>query len=374
MALEVVVEEAASSQRRGAQVRKIPMCMPDCVLILYRRTPSSWRLFRYLVKSLPVTNAARILVERQFISILRRTLEEAQKAGAAQPTKVGSDSSATEQEIKKSSKKRRRSGELVSKLSSHGETTLPVLLDAVFSALDVIVQNTKTSLATSEEQRTSAFSADYMKTVIRATSEEAATVLGLWLSLCHSTLPLLKGLGSVATWLSPFIDIWESHTSDENSHLQFSLHATRPLLNLLRSLKNREGPSDIQAWNGQLERLVARNIVMPAKAGPELLETITKASVLQNTGNAPLLLEIAIRSVQVTSSARRRRAQDEKFLQSMFTSLKESMSHISGESNNQISAMLRLAIDHKLGMLDLYFAVIYTCRDLETPFSSSRQS
>lgn len=324
---------------------------PDKVFLLIRsrKTPSSWRLLCYLLRNTPLPNAARILVERQFLSIIRRTLEEAQKSSNnAVAPRSNSESSIIEQETVKVSKKRRRSGELVTKPSTSESNGLLSLLDAIISAMNCVVQNTKPTSLTLDRERSSAFSMEYMKTVIRTTAEEASTILGLWLSLCHTALPQVGGLASVESWLAPFVEIWSSHTADDAPHLQFSLHATRPLLNLLRSSKDDKFPS---SWTEQLEILVARNIVIPAKADQTILEILTKASVLQNTGNAPLLFDIAIRAVQLTGSARRRKAPDEKFLQSVFGSLRGSMVNVKGDNGKQMRAMLQLAIDHKLGKL-----------------------
>ncbi|PVH78171.1 hypothetical protein DL98DRAFT_590499 [Cadophora sp. DSE1049] len=318
-----------------------------------RRTPQSWRLLCYLLRSIPLPNAARILVERQFLSIIRRSLEEAQKSASnTAQSRSNSESSTTEQETVKVSKKRRRSGELVTKSSTSESSGLSSLLDAIFSTLNCVVQNTKATSHTLDRERSSAFSAEYMKTVIRTTAEEAATILGSWLSLCHSALAQSRGFVSVESWLSPFIEVWNSHATEDTPHMQFSLHATRPLLNLRRSSKD---DKFLSSWAEQLEILVARNIVIPAKADVSLLDNLTKASVLQHTGNAPLLFDIAIRSVQPTGSARRRKAPDEKFLQAVFGSLKTSMSNVKVDNGKQMCAMLRLAIDHKL---DLDLAIL----------------
>ncbi|CZT47560.1 uncharacterized protein RSE6_08135 [Rhynchosporium secalis] len=326
-----------------------------------RKTPSSWRLLSHLLRNIPLPNAARILVERKLLSIIRQTLEEAQKSTSKDvQTRSTSESSATEQESVKTSKKRKRSGELVTKSNAAGSTALPNILDALFSVLNRIVQSTKATSSSLDQERSSAFSAEYMKTVVRTTAEEAATILGLWLSLCHAALPQVGGLASVEFWLDPLVEMWGSHSVDDTPHLHFSLHVTRSLLDLLRSSKVDNFPA---SWRRLLEILVARNILLPIRADQSLLEILTKASVLQNTDNAPLLFDIAIRAVQPTGSARRRKTPDEKFLQSVFKTLKSSMSALKGNHGGQIRAMLRLAIDHKL---DLDLAVL---REISSEFA-----
>ncbi|KAK2629876.1 hypothetical protein QTJ16_000696 [Diplocarpon rosae] len=316
-----------------------------------RSTASSWRLLSYLVRVIPITIAARILVERQFISIIRQTLEEAQKFGKyVTAMESASESSATEQETVKVSKKRRRTGELVTKPNGQEAGALPDLLNALYLALNTVVQYTKPLATPIEDERSTEFSAEYMKSVLRTSAEEAAAVLGLWLSLCHSALPLAKTPTSIGSWLSPFIEVWNLHTTGDNPHLQFSVHSTRPLLLLLGSLKGGLILANVPTWVGQLEKLVAQNIVLPSKADTGLLETLTQAFVLQNNENGPLLFEVAVRSVQPTRSARRRKAQDDKFLQNFFSSLKGSMFKAKGDYGRQMCAILKLAIDHKLGL------------------------
>ncbi|KAK6585951.1 hypothetical protein PZA11_001008 [Diplocarpon coronariae] len=329
-----------------------------------------WSL-RWLLKRLqaPADNVPRhvgyAFGKRQFISIIRQTLEEAQKVGNnVSAIKSASDSSAMGQETVKISKKRRRSGELVSKPDSQENEALPDLLNALYLALNTVVQFTKPVANLFEGEQVKEFSAEYMKTVLRTSAEKAAIILGLWLSLCHSALPFAKDLISTGSWLSPAIELWNLHTTGDNPYLHFSLHSTRPLLLLLASLKGELDLTNVPTWVGQLEKLMAQNIMIPAKADTGLFEILTQASVLQNNENGPLLLEVAIRSVQPTRSARRWKARDEKFLQDAFSSLKNSISKTKGDHGSQICAMLKLAIDHKLG-LDL--AILRSIADVTKP-------
>lgn len=306
-----------------------------------------------------MTTAARALVDRQFTSTLRQTLEEAQKAssdeniGEASSTPV-SDSE-EEDKPQKLSKKRKHTGELVRKPSGQSTHHLPDLMDAIFSVMALMIQSTQFISDASEEKRSSAFSAEYMKTVIRTGAKDAATILGSWLSLCEMTLKdqdLDKK--DAQNWLAPFIEIWNTHTAEDNSLMQFSLHCTQPVLSLLRAVK--EGKHPKADWIPQLEQLISRNIMNPAKVAkwenPEsdLLSTLTKISVLQNTANTPRLFEVAIRSIQPHGS-RRRRANDDTWLQTVFKTLKDAMPPKKAESNGEdIGAMLQCAIDHKLSL------------------------
>lgn len=309
-----------------------------------RKTAATWSLLLYLLKTIPVTNGAKILAERGFVSILSLALEELVKDAkepSANPTK----------KEKTSSKKRKRTGEIIDSLSS--STGLPLLLGWLYSAVSHI---TKGSSVVSDGRGT-AFSAEYMQTIFRTSSEVAAKILGSWMSLCDITLPQLSG-SSKEYWLSPFISIWSSHAVDTTAYLHFSLHCTRPILALLRASK--DGSNPILGWKLRLEQLIAREIMNPAKAamvidpGSQLLSSLVATSVLQDLSNAPILFEVAIRSIKPHGS-RRRRASDDAWLLQVFKTLKESMHPKVSRDGKAISAMLQLAIDYKV-MLDLPIA------------------
>lgn len=309
-----------------------------------RKTAASWSLLLYLLKTIPVTNGAKILVERDFVSILSLALEELVKDSkdpSAKPMK----------KEKTSSKKRKRTGEIIDNLSS--STGLPRLLECLRSAVYHI---TKGSSAISDGSGT-AFSAEYMHTVFRTSSEGAAKILGSWMSLCDTALQQLSG-SSKEHWLSPFISIWSSHTVDTTAYLHFSLHCTRPILALLRESKT--GSYLNLGWTSQLEQLIAREIMNPAKAAmvndpqSQLLNSLVTTSVLQDLSNAPILFEVAIRSIKPHGS-RRRRASDDAWLLHVFKTLKGSMPPKASRDGKAISAMLQLAIDYKV-TLDLPIA------------------
>jgi nucleolar pre-ribosomal-associated protein 2 len=284
-------------------------------------------------------------------------LEEAQRASSNESISEASSTSAFEDEDAphKASKKRKHTGELVSNPISERNKHLPDLMDAIFSVMDLMIQSTQYISETSKNRSISAFSAEYMKTVIRTAAKDAAIILGSWLSLCETGL---RDHGfdkeDIQNWISPFVDIWNTHIADDNSLMQFSLYCTQPVLSLLRAVK--DGKYLKIGWAPQLEQLLSRNIMNPAKAArwedteSELLSTLTKISVLQDTANAPRLFEIAIRSIQPHGS-RRRRASDDTWLQTVFKTLKDAMPPQNAAGNGKdIGSMLQCAIDYKVGL------------------------
>lgn len=313
-----------------------------------RQSPSAWWLFCHLLQSIPLPVAARLLIERKFTTILRQTLEEAQKAVTeSNNTKIGSErASSPAEESSKPSKKRKRSPELVTKSEGAG---LLDLLDAIYTTLEFIARSTKAIAATSEEGRDAAFSSEYMKTTIKTSAQESATILGLW---CSLSMELLKSRAEFVerSWLSPFVEIWDVRVTEGSDPTLFSRHALIPLMSLLRATKE---TSQYMEWTAQLEQLVARNAIIPAKTAKldeptsVLLATLANNPVISSTANAPVFFDIAIRSI-VTHGTQRRRPQDDDWLQHVFATLRDAfLPNRTVQNSEALCAMLQSAKKYK---------------------------
>jgi nucleolar pre-ribosomal-associated protein 2 len=269
-------------------------------------------------------------------------LEDAHKAAGQSNTGEGST---IEKKSSKFSKKRKRSPELDLPSETVG---LIELLDAIYTAVEILVQSTKSITAISEEGRSAAFSAEYMKTAIKAPAQESATILGLWFSL---SAEVLKSRNATLV-PSPFIEIWDARAADDSELIQFSRHALVSLMSLLRFTKKERLRND--EWTAQLEQLVARNVMIPAKteksqnAESVLLPTLARIPVITNTANAPIFFDIAIRSI-VTHGTQRRRAEDEAWLQHVFSTMQDALLPQRPEENSEaLCAMLQSAKKYKV--------------------------
>ena len=297
-----------------------------------------------------------MLSERKFITILRQALEEANKAASngEMPKNESDVGSGDEGKPLKVCKKRRRSGELV-ETTSDLRNNFQKLPAAISAAVRQLIRFTKATSNISEENRTTTFSMECMKSAIRTPAEDAAKILGSWLSLC---LMSSKGQSDLDTanmsfWLSPFIQIWESRIVGAEDLLQFSLFCSQPLLSLLKAAKVGAATAD---WVDEMEQLVARNIMIPAKAATtdrtdsSLLNTLTRISAIEDSANAALLFDVAIRSIQAQPS-RRRRPADEAWLQTVFSSLRESMPPQRAEGNGKaVRDMLKSSIKFRVNL------------------------
>ncbi|KAM0157744.1 hypothetical protein ACHAPG_004488 [Botrytis cinerea] len=324
-----------------------------------RITPSSWHLFRLLLNAIPLANTARMLTEKKFIVTLQQTLQEAQEINdiddSGMETQNDSTSGSDSGETSIISKKRKRTGELVTHTYHGPANGLRALVMAIHTAINSIVRSTKVSFSqrTAGNGRSPAFTTEYMRAVVRTTPESSAMVLGSWMSLCQMVLSKKAGVVISPQLMSPFIDIWDYRVAGTEDLMQFSLHCSEPLLALLKMTKV---DSATQDWKEILEKLISRNIIIPSKASAgekqdsTLLQSLTRVLVLQDVANAPILFDIAIRSLQ-SNGDRRRRPSDNAWLQTVFITLKAAMPPTKTAAHNSaIREILQRSIQHEVDL------------------------
>jgi nucleolar pre-ribosomal-associated protein 2 len=279
-----------------------------------------------------------LLVEKKFTEILKITLGGVRKA-ADEGEKVIEEKP---EKAAKNSKKRKRTP--IAENNDAGLGAVLLQMEAVHSVVSFITSAAQT-VVSQEDGRDLAFTAEYMKTAIRTSAEESATILGLWLSLSSKVPHAKDGFDS---WLSPFIELWQDRIAGENDLMFFSSHCTKWMLELLHTGR----------WGSQLEMLVARNVLFPARSDwlvtPEspLLSTLTKLFVIQDPRNASAFYDISIRSIQTHGNGRRKE-HDDSWLQHVFSTLQEGFVAKRHRQNcTALHAMLLSAVRFKV-RLDL---------------------
>ncbi|TQS39083.1 hypothetical protein Golomagni_00397 [Golovinomyces magnicellulatus] len=320
-----------------------------------RKTPSSWWLLGYLVESVPVRIASRILLSKEAIveerdnpskqikiSILQNTLEEALENLRLLPP--------PETLCQKQSKKRRHNGELVT--TNVAIDHLPDLMDAISTVLSFLVKSGSFAFAEFTDDTGASLSAAFMKTTYITSAEKAAVTFGSWLNLCEKVYPLCSStnVNNIKTWLTPFVELWNSRLQSDTALLSFSQHCASPILSLLQAI--RRGSLEIN-WHSQLEQLLSLNIIIPAKkkyhenSTSDLLEMLTKPVATLNIFNVPVLFEISIRSIR-HQCTRNRQPEDEAWLQAVF----QTLLNLRSDSENQecINNMLKLCIQFKVNL------------------------
>ncbi|CCU77059.1 hypothetical protein BGHDH14_bghG003293000001001 [Blumeria hordei DH14] len=306
---------------------------------LARRNPSSWWLLKYLIEALPQRSAARILTSKELfatdqtltnrskISILCVALQEAQDA--TETTDLNTKAPGTsEQKFHKTSSKK---GNLMEAISSS--------LSAVYKAGSKITNLSKTN------------SAAYMRKTYTASDDEAAFTLALWVGLCekvHHTSVLDKY--KLKDWLSLFIEVFQFRIrcSNESSLLT---NCIQSVLSLIHSLRKEGKDNSCQT---ELELWVARNVIIPSKAAfskektPSVFESMIGAPISSNISYAAIIFDISIRSLHFHAN-RRRSAEDENWLFTVFKSLHMSMPKtLNSKIRETMHSMLQLCLDRHI--------------------------
>jgi nucleolar pre-ribosomal-associated protein 2 len=325
-----------------------------------RQCTAAWRLLRLLMDCIPLRNLARVLNEKKFIVVLRQALEEAVAA-----TNLADDSSdtATGSPVKtkgrtSGSKKRKRnentsSHGLLNHSATEGDKVTAEWKWAVYESIERAVQLSKPG---SHSRETSA--SEYMKSTIRTSSDEAARILGAWLALC-GTQKRPSADEPDGSLLPPFFEVWDSRILDSEDVKVFSKRCLNPTLIIMSAT------GQLPERKSQLEKLLARNILVPAKTAygsskdANFLVSLVGDAVSRNPGFAPILFDITIRCIQPHGS-RPRGADDTTWLKAVISTLKEAMNgDMSEESIVALNQMLRYCIHYKIA-LELPFLRLIT--------------
>lgn len=197
----------------------------------------SWQLLEHLIASIPSNNAARLLSQHKFLTIIQFSLENllAHRQGAAQRQILGSapanggstasDSSlnpeaAPEQTADKRSRKRKRDGTVVDavreKENLSGTTKDPsALLTHVGEAIRLI-----DALSQSRDNPSNPAVCEQMKSVLRGSPDQASRLLGLWMEAVRLLYERPSGASTDSAPashkyapLTPMLNVWESRSS-----------------------------------------------------------------------------------------------------------------------------------------------------------------
>jgi nucleolar pre-ribosomal-associated protein 2 len=340
-----------------------------------RRCPAAWRLLRILLGNVPVRNVARILNERKFIITLRQALEEAvgrkdthtlHKSVTAEPCDESSEtvtsSPVKDKRNKNTSRKRKRDGKMVDHERNNdlagelSERDVEMQM-AIYEATNCMIHMSKHSDSTSD-----VFTSEYMKSSLRTSDEEAARILGGWLILCQSP-EHTSDMDYQNSLLDPFLEIWELRVIGTDPFGAYRRHCLCPSLAILSA------KSQPAKWKSQLEQLLVRNVIVPAKIAYrssnkiDLLRKLVSDIVSRQPLFSPTIFNIAIRCIQPHLN-RPRPQHDTAWLQEVFTVLRDAMADDSdtsipaidleqklkdsGSSTNIIQQLLQACINKRI--------------------------
>ena len=263
-----------------------------------KASPMAWRLFRCLIEKIPILSAAKILNERKLMLLLRQALEATVELQRIRDM-------SQEKSKKLSSKKRRRSGELV-EMSKPIITTYDIA-ESLYEAVGCLIRIADTTKSLENDSNDAGFAKKYMKTIITTSEEEAAKILAAWFTIT------LKDLETAATlaqkdWVAPFIAIWNARVGTASTDTSAFKTCLRPALTLLSHKLMPE------SWRTQVERLVSQCVILPAKTAygktrdrdTHVFSSFTDEVVAKEPRLTVSLFDIAVRSTTITTNLKTR--------------------------------------------------------------------
>lgn len=311
-----------------------------------RECAPAWRLLRLLLSNVSTRHSTSVLSERKFAPLLRTTLEEAvarQRLVSHDGAEESSETLASSPKLK-STKKRKRDRETIEVATrktndsskSSGDTEL---LAAVYETVSLLMDLSKNT-----NFKTDGFLVDYLKSIFRTSDEESGRILGSWLQLVRESPAMLDDDGGESP-IDPFIMTWEMRPNLATSLEAFSSRCVGPVAAILCDSMS---PG---TWKVRLERLLSRNLIVPARTAfaasknAALLQRLLSNAVKSQPFFAPVILELAIRSLP-PSHGRPRHRDDTHWLQQVFSTCLEHLSPGMGES--AVVRTLQTCISHKV--------------------------
>ena len=312
----------------------------------------AWRLLRCLVERIPVLSGAKILNEKKLMFLLRQALEatvELQKNGDMSDDKSK----------KPSSKKRRRSGELVEKAKPI--ITTYDIAESLYEAVGCLMRIADITKLPENDASDTGFAKKYMKTVITTSEEEAAKILAAWFTITLNDLETAATLAQ-KDWVAPFIAIWNARVSTASTDTSAFKTCLLPALTLV---SHKVMP---ESWCSQVERLVSQCVILPAKTAygktrdrnTDVLSSFTDEVVAKEPRLSVSLFNIAVRSTTITTNLKTR-THALNWLQAVFKILMAAIpDEEQVEKNSPLAEMLKCCIEESipldLGLLQTLIA------------------
>lgn len=309
-------------------------------------SPMAWRLFRCLIERIPVLSAAKILNERKLMLLLRQALE------ATVELKKNGDMS-EDKSKKPSSKKRRRSGELVEK--SKPIITTYDIAESLYEAVGCLMRIADTTKLLENDSNDAGFAKKYMKTVITTSEEEAAKILAAWFTITLNDLETAATLAQ-KDWVAPFIGIWNARVSTASTATLAFKTCLRPALTLVSHKALASHKVMPESWCIQVERLVSQCVILPAKTAygktrdrdTGVLSSFTDEVVAKEPRLSVSLFDIAVRSTTITTNLKTR-THALNWLQAVFKVLMAAIpDEEQVEKNAALAGMLKCCIEESI--------------------------
>ncbi|KAF4965186.1 hypothetical protein FSARC_6980 [Fusarium sarcochroum] len=235
-----------------------------------RRWPLTWTILECVFQRIPLFSLAKSLADRRFIVVLQQTLKD-----VSQPAN----------ETSSTPSKRKRSTTKSFNLEALQDTEGCLMAgDALFSALKRLLDRLSSSATQSSHDK---IGAEHIRSLFCTSAADAATLTSLSLTLCDVALTSGEEQEGWESWIETITSIWDLHLQGNDDVLEVATHLFAPSTAILGKLEGISGSHKAIAreslrtkWTTDLEKLMHRNLILPARAafiGRQDLEPITKA-------------------------------------------------------------------------------------------------
>ncbi|KAL6925109.1 hypothetical protein ACHAP8_001106 [Fusarium lateritium] len=268
-----------------------------------RRWPLTWTILECVFQRIPLFSLAKSLADRRFIAVLQQALKD-----VSQPTT----------ETPSTPSKRKRSTTKSFSLDALQDTEGCLMAgDALFSALKSLLDRLEFTATQSSHDR---IGAEHIRSLFCTSAADAAALASLSLKLCDIALASGEEQEGRESWIETITTIWNLHLQGNDDTLEVAAHLFSPSTAILDKLEGISGSNKTVAseplrakWTADLEKLMHRNLILPARAAfinRQDLEPITKA--LQAASNnlgvaAPALYFLASGVTDTLSEGRLRK-------------------------------------------------------------------
>lgn len=235
-----------------------------------RRWPLTWTILECVFQRIPLFSLAKSLADRRFITVLQQTLKD-----ISQPTT----------ETSPTPSKRKRSTTKSFSLDALRDTEGSLITgDALFGALKRLLDRLESSATHSSHDK---IGAEHIRSLFCTSAADAAALTSLSLKLCDIALINSEEQEGRESWIETITAIWDLHLQGSDDMLEVATHLFLPSTAILDKLEVISGSQKTAArdslrtkWTNDLEKLMHRNLILPARAAfinRQDLEPVTKA-------------------------------------------------------------------------------------------------
>ncbi|KAI8677277.1 Urb2 domain-containing protein [Fusarium sp. Ph1] len=222
-----------------------------------RRWPLTWTILECVFQRIPLFSLAKSLADRRFIAVLQQTLKDI--------SRPATDSSATPSKRKRSTTKAFALEDLK---DSQG---CLMAGEAVLGSLKTLLGRLDSSATQSSHDK---IGAEHIRSLFCTSAADAATLASLSLKLCDSALSSSDDqTEGWESWIETTASIWDLHLQGSDDALEVATHLFAPSAAILSKLEKVSKTQKAAVreslrikWSIDLQKLMHRNLILPARA------------------------------------------------------------------------------------------------------------